>query len=473
MMWLVFGLLLVLFQTATILLLEYRRPGKALAWLCVLFVFPVVGFIMYYLMAKQYRQRTRFRRQEQDRHMDKRQGQSPMSSVWDKEIYREMKDKPQLLTFLENIPRSPIVSGNRTQVLTNADVAYKAMLDIIEQATDHIHMEFYMIHSDEVGYLFQQALIRKAKQGLNVRLLVDGIGSLGLKREFIRELQQAGVETACFLRPIIALIDKRINYRNHRKIVVIDGKVGFFGGINIGNEYLGMNQKLGFWRDTHYQIEGGAVGQLQHCFMNDWSLVMEKIRQEQRYFPVRSSSGEEKIQLIASGPGERRKSILELYFAAIVAARKRVYITTPYFVPEDSIQMALKVAALSGVDVRVIYPAVPDSKLVHWASKSYLGELMQAGVRFFEYEKGFIHTKCMLVDHTIAISGSANIDMRSFFSNFEINAVWYDRVVINRLEQDFIRDLEDSLEIDPVEFAQRSTLERGKQMLGRLLSPLV
>jgi cardiolipin synthase len=458
---------------ATILLLEHRRPGKALAWLCVLLVFPIVGFIMYYLMAKQYRQRTRFTEQEQERQMGYRQAHSPIGTAWDIEKYREIGDQPRLLAFLGHFPESPIVSGNRTRVLTNANVAYKAMLDSIEQATDHIHMEFYTIQSDETGYLFQQALIRKAKQGLNVRLLVDGIGSIGLKREFIQDLQRAGVETACFLRPLFALIDKRINYRNHRKIVVIDGKIGFFGGINIGNEYLGMNEKLGFWRDTHFQIEGGAVGQLQHCFMNDWSLVTEKIRSEQRYFPVRSSSGDEKIQLIVGGPGERRKSILELYFSAIMAARKRIYITTPYFVPEDSIQMALKVAAHSGVDIRIIYPAVPDSKLVHWASKSYLEDLMQAGVRFFEYNQGFIHTKCMLMDNTIAISGSANLDMRSFYSNFEINAVWYDRSVIDRLEQDFMGDLANSMEIDPIEFAQRSTLERGKQMLGRLLSPLV
>jgi cardiolipin synthase len=346
------------------------------------------------------------------------------------------------------------------------------MLEAIERAEKHIHFEFYTIRHDAIGNRFQEALIRKAMQGVKVRVIYDGIGSYSLSNAYINKFKQAGIEIYPFLRPLIAFFDKRINYRNHRKIIVIDGLVGFVGGINIGDEYLGGDPKLGFWRDTHLKLHGDSVYYLQTTFMTDWLFVSGERLTDNSMFPEHHESKTSLVQVISSGPDAYWDAIQEMFFAGIVAAKKRVYMTTPYFIPDASITMALKTAVLSGVDVRIILPYKADSRIVQYASRSYLLELMQAGVQFYLYRKGFMHAKVMIVDHMMATVGTANVDMRSFFSNFELNAVMFNRDVIDRLEADFWADLKDSDELKLTEFEQRSRLEKGKEVIARLLSPL-
>lgn len=475
MLWLVIALGLFIFQIATIMVLDYRNPAKAVAWLSVLFIIPFIGFIMYYFLAKEYTQRKKMNRKDRKVVEEIRRAlllkvrkANPNDAVRRCDIYGENR----LLGLLSNIPGSPMMAGNRVDLYNNADETYEAMFRAMEGARSFIHIQFYIVRHDRIGDRLKQLMIRKANEGVAIRLLVDGVGSYRLSGRYVKELKKAGVEVHSFLPPLIAFFDKRINYRNHRKVVVIDGKVGFLGGINIGDEYLGANRKLGFWRDTHMRIEGDSVYYLQHSFAADWAFASGNKLVDPTYFPEHDCGGDETVQLIASGPDTPWDAVQEVFFGAMAVARSRIFITTPYFIPDPSIAMALKTAAVSGVDVRIILPGVPDARIVHWASLSYVQELLQAGVRFFQYQKGFVHAKTLIVDRVMATVGTANMDMRSFFSNFEIMAVLYDRDTIVRLEQDFMTDMRDSKEIKLVEFENRSKYQKAKESVARMLAPL-
>jgi len=473
--WLVVALLLFIFQIITILFHEFRYPAKTVAWLVILFIFPIIGFIMYYFLAKEYTHRKKVRRKglryiPDPFHEGRRYAASqPQDESW---LDDGLTKDSRLYALLNNIPSSSVTKQNEVKVLTNAENAYAAILEAMEKAASYIHFEFYTIRHDATGRQFQQLLIRKAKQGVKVRCIFDGIGSYQLENRFLNELRQAGVEAYIFLPPLIAFFDKRMNYRNHRKIVVVDGTVGYLGGINIGNEYLGGNRKLGFWRDTHLELVGDAVYSLQYTFLADWHFASGQRLTDSSLFPEHDNPGRKRVQIISSGPDAHWDAILEMYFGAIAAAKKRIFITTPYFVPDPSVSMGLKTAAVSGVDVRIIFPSRSDSKIVNWASLSYFEELMQAGVRFYFYEKGFMHAKVIIIDNILASVGTANMDMRSFFSNFELNAVLFDKESIQRLEADFLQDLKDSKEIKLDVFEKRSRLQKGKEVMARLLSPL-
>ncbi|ULL13640.1 cardiolipin synthase [Paenibacillus sp. H1-7] len=475
MIWLLAALLLFIFQIITILFHEFRHPAKTVAWLVILFIFPIIGFIMYYFLAKEYTHRKKVRRKGLRYIPDPmHEGRRYSASQPNDELQQPdgvTKDS-RLYALLNNIPSSSVTQQNEVRVLTNADMAYDAIMEGMEKAASYIHFEFYTIRHDKTGRRFQELLIRKARQGVKVRCIFDGIGSYQLDNSFLIELREAGVEAYIFLPPLIAFFDKRMNYRNHRKIVVVDGMIGYLGGINVGNEYLGGNPKLGFWRDTHLELVGDAVYSLQYTFLSDWYFVSGQRLTDSSLFPEHDNSGGKRVQIISSGPDAHWDAILEMYFGAITAAKKRIFITTPYFVPDPSISMGLKTAAVSGVDVRVIFPSRSDSKIVNYASKSYFEELMQAGVRFYSYEKGFMHAKVILIDDMLASVGTANMDMRSFFSNFELNAVLFDKETIQRLEADFLQDLKDSKEIKLEQFEKRPRMEKAKEVMARLLSPL-
>jgi len=470
LIWLTGILLIYLFQIVTIVLLEYRHPSKAIAWLMILFIFPLIGFVMYYFLAQEYKKRRLVRRKEKQalllNFMQEPERAGAMRNAG-------MNNEPRLFGLLDSFSEAPITSRNETTVLTNAPHTYTAMLEAIEQAQHHIHVESYIVRDDTIGNTFRELLERKSRAGIEVRVIVDGIGSYHLPASYLANLKRAGVQAEVFLPPSIAFFDKRMNYRNHRKIMVIDGSVGFVGGINIGDEHLGADAKLGFWRDTHLRISGEAVRTLQDTFLTDWLFVSGQTVNGPVYAPNYGGTGVEEVQIIASGPDKQGDAILEMYFGAICAAKQRVYLTTPYFIPEASIEMALKTAAASGVDVRIIVPGRPDSRLVHWASLAYLEELMEAGVRFYQYQKGFIHAKTMIVDELLASVGTANMDLRSFFSNFELNAVLFDARTIRRLAADFTEDLRDSEQVRLEAFRHRPRIARGKEILARILSPLL
>lgn len=474
-LWLTIVLILFIFQTATILLIEFRHPEKTVAWLLILFILPLIGFVMYYFVAKEYRQRKIVRRKG-FRILDEMQraiasSRDKMDTLSEAGRY-EIRNHPRLFGLLLNMPGAPITKHNEVEVLTNAKSAYPSMLDAIAQAKHHVHFEFYTIRDDGAGRQFRDLLVRKASEGVRVRIIYDGIGSYQLSSAYVESLKRAGAEVHCFLPPLIAFFDKRLNYRNHRKIVVVDGTVGFIGGINIGDEYLGLDSHLGFWRDTHLRLQGDAVYYLQQTFLNDWEFVSRQKLSDALLFPEHDRPGGNPVQILPSGPDVHFDAIFEMAFGAIAAARRRIWIATPYFIPDRSIIIGLKTAAVSGVDVRLMLPGVPDSRIVHLATLSYVTEMLQAGVKIYRYRKGFMHAKTFIVDELLASVGTANMDMRSFFDNFEINAVFFDKATMERLERDFLQDIRESDEIVLAQFEKRSRWRRGKEVLARLLSPL-
>jgi len=475
MLWLTLALTVFILQIATILVLEFRRPANMVAWLLILYVLPVIGFVMYYFLAKEYSNRRKLRKS----------GTAPDKSQLAairrcSVVHRaadmhapEFEEQERLFRLLAQMNGSPVTACNRTEILTDGEATFESILAAIEQARHHIHMEYYTLRHDEIGQRFKQALVRKAREGVEVRLVYDGVGSYELSKAYIRELEEAGVHTKCFLPPRLAFFDKRINYRNHRKIVVVDGTVGYVGGINIGDEYLGKNKRLGYWRDTHLKVEGDSVYFLQSVFMQDWQFTAKERLTNPAYMPRHDCKGSEQVQIVSSGPDSGAEEILECVFSAIAVAKERIYIATPYFIPDGSLLMALRTAALSGVDVRIIVPEVADSRLVLAASLSYVAELLPSGVRVYRYMKGFIHAKVVLVDRLVASVGTANMDLRSFYSNFELNALLFDERPIERLERDFLDDFRHSRELKLSELQNRPRRVKIGQAVARMLSPLL
>ncbi|MNW31175.1 Major cardiolipin synthase ClsA [compost metagenome] len=476
MLWLTIALLIFIFQTATILILEFRQPAKAVAWLFILFCFPLIGFVVYYFVAQDYKKRKVLRNQ------GSRLFQQIKETLWRQtEVIHEIQhmSNPEfvhyerLFNMLSRLTESPITGCNRATVLTDGEETFASMLTAIEQAQDHIHIEFYIFRADTIGTTFQNLLIRKAKEGVKVRFIVDGLGSYHLPSSFAEVCRQAGIEFHYFLPPLLATLDKRINYRNHRKILIVDGRVGFVGGLNVGDDYLGQYPKMGYWRDTHTRIEGDAVYFLQNTFLSDWKLASGERIDDLGLFPPHECDGDEQVQIVASGPDLEWDAIQELCFGAIAVARRRVWLTTPYFIPDPSIYEALKTAAVSGVDVRIIIPYHSDSILVKLASLSYVGELLNAGVRFYQYRKGFMHAKILIVDDLFGSVGTANMDMRSLFYNFELTTLVFSAPFIQQLEQDFKRDLEHSSAIVSERFKERPRIQKTAEVLARMLSPLL
>lgn len=474
MYWILGLLCLYILQTAILLVLEYRHPDRAMAWLVILLALPAAGIVLYVFLARQYRRKRRIKRLPEGVWEGLRREMDRLSDLFRPggQEAPEIGEAPRLLGLLGHLPEAPITRGNTVEFYHAGKELFPAILEAMDRAEDHIHMEYYIIRDDGIGRSFRDMMVKKARQGVEVRLLYDGIGSIGLPEEYLERLEEAGVETGCFLPPMAALAAKRLNYRNHRKITVIDGKVGFLGGLNIGDEYLGLDPKLGFWRDTHMRVDGDAAYRLQYTFLRDWYLAKGRLLEGARFFPGQESKGTELVQIVNSGPDSKRDAILEMYFSAIAAGERRIWLATPYFIPEGGILLALKTAALSGADVRIILPSVPDSRVVYWASLSYLEELLQVGARVFLYQDGFIHAKVLIVDDRLATVGTANMDMRSFFSNFEQNAVLFDRHLVDRLAGQFQLDLRKCRELEASEFQGGSVWKKGKEIVARLLAPL-
>ncbi|ASA26068.1 cardiolipin synthase [Paenibacillus donghaensis] len=470
-------LILMFIQFAIIICCEFRRPQRAVAWLSITLCCPPLGLVFYYFLGRDYRHgrlvdrrcQTLFR--EIDMHVLNR---SRIVKVSADTGNPQFEQNVGLLTLLGRLAESPVTGHNRSQLLSSAEEAYEEMLKVMEAAQEHIHLEFYIFRDDEIGEQFQDLMIRKARQGVKVRLLCDGLGSRGtMSRRFIHTLRQAGVELHFFLPPLSSLLDRRFNYRNHRKILVVDGLIGFTGGMNIGDDYLGKDPKMGFWRDTHVRLEGDAVYYLQFTFLKDWRLATGEGMSHPRLFPKHTCTALEAVQIVKSGPDGDLDASQEMYFAALCAARQRIWITTPYFIPDSSICRALKSAVLRGVDVKIIVPAIPDHKLVHYASHAYMDNLQDAGVKFYKYTKGFMHAKVMIADGLLASVGSANLDMRSFYSNFELSAVLLEPGKVEQLAAGFQQDLKHCEYIDPYRFRERGRGVKLLEGLCQLLSPLL
>lgn len=467
-------LLTVLFSI--ILVIQQKGdPLKMISWILVLLLVPIVGIILYFYFGKNYRRQKIFNRKElsdMERMHDFSHRQ--IIELPGKEFLHDpkIKSKLHIITLLLNNSKSLLSECNSLQIFSSGKDTFDAILKDIENAKSHIHLEYYIIEDDKLGNKFKELLIKKAKEGVKVRVIYDDLGSWGLPNKFINELKQFGVEIEAFLPVKFPYFTNKINYRNHRKIVVIDGIIGHVGGMNIADRYVEGGIELGMWKDMQLRIKGEAVNSLQIIFLTDWYFVTRHVLNDDKYFPENCLEEKRLVQITASGPDSDWASIMQAYFAAITTAEDHIYIASPYFIPNESILTALKTAALAGIDVRIMLPHRSDSHVVFRSTLSFVGELLLAGVKVYFYDKGFNHAKMMLVDSIFSSVGTANMDIRSFDQNFEVNALIYDSEIARHLETRFLEDLKDCIYYSLDEWENRHWLNNMKESLARLLSPL-
>ncbi len=459
-----------------LILLENRDPVKTLAWILVLVLLPLIGIIIYLFFGRNFRKRKTFsKKAESDlAQLSNLEGGHLLDLENNKEFNNSnAKAKSNIITLLINNSKALLTGKNEVTVLNNGSETFPAIINALKNAKDHIHLAFYIIEDDRIGNSIREILEEKAREGVEVRIIYDGVGSSSLTNSYIKSLQKAGAEIFPF-RPVnFPFLTSKLNYRNHRKIIVADGKVGFLGGLNIGDKYLYGDKKLGFWRDTHIQLKGNSVKSLQAVFLTDWNFVSNQNLKAKRYFPEIEEKSGKFVQIVASGPDSEWASIMQAYFSAIATARKYIFISTPYFTPNRSILTALKTAALSGIDVRLIMPGKSDSWIIQWSSFSFIEEMLTAGVRVFIYQNGFTHGKLMMVDGIFSSVGSANMDIRSFDQNLEINGLIYDTETTQQLESSFLEDMANSRELELTSYMQRPLYEKSKESFARLFSPIL
>ncbi|MGG2090078.1 cardiolipin synthase [Priestia aryabhattai] len=456
--------------------LENRHPTQTLTWLVVLGGFPVIGFFFYLLFGRNTRKRRLFAKKAKlDEQVLLKMERD--SSILEKHFEQLGTSRKQMLKLAVRLGKSPISFSSDTRALTNGKETFHEIMESLKHARHHIHLEYYIVRHDHLGEQIKDILIQKVQEGVYVRFLYDAVGSFQLSPHYIHELRNAGVEMIPFLPVRLPFLNNKINFRNHRKIVVIDGTIGFVGGLNIGDEYLGKSRHFGFWRDTHLMVKGEAVRSLQLIFLQDWYYMTGQTMLTQTYLsPDLIDIDMEKcggVQMIAGGPDREWEIIKHLFFSMITSAKESIWIASPYFIPDEDIFTSLKVAALSGIDVRLLVPQKPDKKIVFHASRSYFPELLEAGVKIYEYKKGFMHSKIVIVDREIASIGTANMDMRSFHLNFEVNAFLYRTASTQKLVYEYMQDLEETSELHFKDFEKRPFIQRLFESTARLLSPLL
>ncbi|WP_019240509.1 MULTISPECIES: cardiolipin synthase [Bacillus] len=459
---------------ALVVFLENRHPTQTLTWLIVFAAFPLFGFIFYFLFGRNFRKEKMYRKKY---FLDKQaylkiEGERSISE----ERFTTMAEhQRKLITLAQRIGNSPISFATKTKILTNGDETFSAIIEELKKATHHIHIEYYIVRDDKISNEIKDILLDKARQGIKVRFLYDAVGSWKLSKSYINQLINGGVEVARFGPVRIPVLNNKANFRNHRKIVVVDGHVGFVGGLNIGDEYLGRDKSFGFWRDTHLMAKGEAVRSLQLIFLQDWYYSTNRSFLTDKYLtpltPHLNNHGG--VQMIAGGPDNEYSVIKNIFFSMISSAKETVWIASPYFIPDEDIFQAIKVAALSGIDVRLLVPKKPDKWIVWHASRSYFKDLLEAGVKIYQYKKGFMHSKIVIVDRELASIGTANMDMRSFHLNFEVNAFLYRTSSTQKLVDDFNEDLKESQQLYLESFNKRHIGIRLMESTCRLLSPLL
>ncbi len=382
-------------------------------------------------------------------------------------------DNAELATMLIKDLHSPLTNHNSIKLLLNGEEKFPELLQALEQAKHHIHIQYYIYEQDEIGTAIIELLIRKAKEGVQVRFIYDDFGSPSIKKKIETRMQEAGVEIHPFHKVHFYLLANRINYRNHRKIVVIDGQTGFVGGVNVSDKYINTKKNKLYWRDTHLRIDGAGVYYLQYLFLTDWNFCCaDKLKPENIYFGQNTShTGDTLVQVVGSGPDSKQPLVLFSILQAIYLAKKEILITTPYLIPGDNIIDALRIAASSGLSVKLLVPGKSDSRLVNAASKANYNDLLQAGVEIYLYEKGFIHAKTLVTDGKLSMIGTANMDYRSFELNFEVNAVIYEKAFAEKMRTVFFDDLKEAGKLDAEEWYKRPIYAKLSERIARLFSP--
>lgn len=451
------------------------EPLKTISWLLVIILIPIAGIILYFYFGQNYRRQKIFNRKglsDFERMRDFSHIQMQNLDRHAALLSDKLKSKTQIMKLLLNNSKAMLTENNRLHIYTSGRDAFDIIINDISNAKSHIHLEYYIIEEDKIGIQIRDLLVKKAKEGVEVRLIYDDLGSWSLAKKFLQPLIEAGVELHAFLPVRFPYFTNKINYRNHRKIIVIDGNIGHVGGMNIADRYIEGVAELGSWKDMQLRIEGEAAHSLQTIFLIDWYFVTNQAINDDRFFPTCQIEEKKIVQITASGPDSDWASIMQAYFSAIVTATDHIYIATPYFIPNESILTALKTAALSGIDVRIMLPYKSDSHVVYRSTLSFVADLLEAGVKIYFYAKGFNHSKLMLVDGVVSSIGTANMDIRSFDQNFEVNAIIYDEELTGRLEAHYLKDLQSCVVYTIEEWGNRPWINAAKESLARLLSPL-
>lgn len=475
------GLLVSLLYVLTILttviavILDKRDPTKAMLWVVVLVMLPIAGLLLYFFFGQNLRRKHIFKRKKRVDNSYLNEETIPSGIIYaDSESALEsVAAYRHVAQLLLNNSLTPVIGGNDVKLFHEGHSAFKQIITDLERAQRLIHLEYFIFRADHLGQRIAEILIRKAQEGVDVRVIYDAVGSWGIPKRFIKELRNNGVQIYPFQKVIFPYLSSRLNYRNHRKILVIDGEIAHMGGMNIADKYIEGDPVLGAWHDTQIRINGPAVSALHLVFLTDWAFVS---RSSYSFTPVdftlQPLPGHIALQVTDSGPDSDWAAIMQSFFLAISKANNHIYITTPYFVPNESILTALRTAALSGIDVRLLIPFKSDSRFVLWATMGYVSTLLEAGIRVFLFQGGFNHSKIMMVDGKLATVGSANMDIRSFEDSFEVVTFIYNTEITQELERVFLRDTLQSKEMELEEWSQRTFPDRIKHSFARLFSPL-
>ncbi|MEG0439481.1 MAG: cardiolipin synthase [Solibacillus sp.] len=461
-----------------VVFISRKSPSSAWAWLFVLFFIPIVGFVFYLLFGRNLRKKNFVRWmtinqneslpvfKEQQKKIDENTYEFPNAVT---------KEHQQLIQMNVDYNQALLSAHNEVEIFSEGMDKFTALIKDIEQAKQSIHMQYYIFKMDKVGRSIYDALVLKAQQGVEVKVIYDDLGSRKLMKKHFQELIDAGGEVEAFFSSYFTLLNPRINFRNHRKLVILDGQIGYIGGFNVGEEYAGLDEKIGYWRDTHLKIQGHSVYSMQAHFIFDWHQARNEMLEQtdMKYFPSFHVENLLPVQIVSSGPDTEYESIKNSYIRMILSAKRYIYIQSPYFVPDEAFLHAIQIAASSGVDVRIMTPAVTDHPFVYGANSAYGGEMLRHGGRIFRYEKGFLHAKMMVIDDEITMIGTANIDVRSFSLNFEINAILFDEALTIKCRTLFEQDQQNSFEMTPALYEQRSNWTKVREAVSRLISPIL
>lgn len=464
----------------TIIFLERKNPSATLAWIMILFLLPVAGIVFYFLFSQNISRQKIFKLSKLEEEIMENALQDQIEEIKTGNFdfsNRESRTWRDLIRMNQTYGKAFLTQDNKISIITDGAEMHNKLLDDIKNAKSTINIMSFIIKNDNIGKQLLNALTERARAGVEVRLLIDAIGGRQILDFTIAELRQAGGRVAFFFPPkfkYLKMVNLKLNYRNHRKIVVIDGAIGYIGGFNIGREYVGLKKKFGYWRDTHLRFVGSGVQDINARFIMDWKFASkEKLTVSEAYYSEVVKEGTTGIQIVSSGPDSLKQEIKRAYMRMIASSTKNIYIQTPYFVPDDSLLDSLKMAALSGVDVKIMIPCMPDHMFVYWATYSYVGELINAGVKTYIYNNGFLHAKTIVVDSEVASIGSANFDRRSFKLNFEANAFIYDGKEAKKIEAIFEQDMKFCHELTKELYEKRSIVIKFKEAISRLLSDLL
>lgn len=460
--------LTIILGTILVIISENRNPVKTIAWCVVLAFMPVIGLLLYILFGMDNRHRRLIKEDD----LSRLKGITEIIQGEDISSDIPAQYKP-LAGMLHKMNRAYPLSGNNVEIITDFQTMSDRLIADIGSARQHINILFFKFEDDEVGRRIADALIKKAEEGVQVRLIYDDAGNLMVPRRFYKKLRKHGLQVRGFIKIFLPILSRDYNSRNHRKVVVIDGKVGYMGGMNIAQRYA-EGLKWGIWRDTQIRIMGPAVSELQTSFLTDWKFTKGDTPDLGLMYPYNAPCGNTLMQIVTGGPMDKWNAMMQAYMTAIVSARSYAYLQSPYFIPPEPIMKVLQNAALSGVDVRVMIPYRGDKGVLPpLASRSYIKEALNAGIRIYLYRKGYMHAKTLVIDDSLVTIGSTNIDFRGFEQDFEINAFMYDENLARQQHNLFIEDQKDAELIDPLEWDKRPLLDKAKESAARIFSQVL